>query len=318
MSSLSLNWKRLNLKIKKDHGASPAASQIRHKGRSFDSSKLKGKVVKERKNTNIPKTKLTKDAISKATHSTAGAQVQASATPETPIPVVSRIAVSPMEYVLWTFGEDLKLTHLAKAKESPSLTKIHDLRKQETGKYIAMDCEFVGVGEEGKESALARASLVNYHGHTIYDKYVKPEEPVTDWRTWVSGIAPHHMRDAVLFKQAQDEIAQILDGRILVGHSIKNDLDALLLSHPKMSIRDTSRYPPFRELSKGRSPALKKLAAEVLNIEIQGASHSSVEDSIATMLLFRLHRRDFEKRLGVVNRRPAASSRITDQYQTHA
>jgi len=48
----------------------------------------------------------------------------------------------------------------------------------------------VGVGEDGVESALARVSIVNFHGHLVLDKFVKPNEKVTDFRTHVSGIRP--------------------------------------------------------------------------------------------------------------------------------
>ena len=67
-----------------------------------------------------------------------------------------------------------------------------------------------------------------------------------------------------------------MNERILIGHAIKNDLDCLLIGHPRKDIRDTSRHPEFRKYSKGRTPALKKLALEILGIEIQGGSHSSV------------------------------------------
>lgn len=63
------------------------------------------------------------------------------------------------------------------------------------GKYVAIDCEMVGVGEGGIASALARVSLVNYHGAVLLDTYVKPMERVTDYRTFVSGIEPKHLKD---------------------------------------------------------------------------------------------------------------------------
>ena len=31
---------------------------------------------------------------------------------------------------------------------------------------------------------------MNHFGHCVYDKYVKPREKVTDYRTAVSGIRP--------------------------------------------------------------------------------------------------------------------------------
>ena len=43
--------------------------------------------------------------------------------------------------------------------------------------------------------ALARVSIVNYNGHTIYDKFVRPIDRVTDYRTWVSGVTPHNLKE---------------------------------------------------------------------------------------------------------------------------
>lgn len=57
-------------------------------------------------------------------------------------------------------------------------------------KALAVDCEMVGVGPKGEESIVARVSLVNQYGKCVYDKYVKPTQPVTDYRTAVSGIRP--------------------------------------------------------------------------------------------------------------------------------
>lgn len=59
----------------------------------------------------------------------------------------------------------------------------------------AMDCEMVGVGPEGIESTLARVSIVNYHGCTILDRFVRPREKVTDYRTWVSGVREEDLRN---------------------------------------------------------------------------------------------------------------------------
>lgn len=58
-----------------------------------------------------------------------------------------------------------------------------------------MDCEMVGVGPEGEESILARCSLVNQFGKCIYDKFVRPTEKVTDYRTAVSGIRPEDINE---------------------------------------------------------------------------------------------------------------------------
>ncbi|KAL4806425.1 Nop53-domain-containing protein [Aspergillus unguis] len=166
----------------------------------------------------------------------------------------------------------------------------------EIGKYVAIDCEMVGVGPNpDNDSALARISLVNYNGDQVYDSYVRPKEMVTDWRTYVSGILPKHMVEARSLEQVQREVAEILEGRILVGHALRNDLDALLLSHPKRDIRDTSKHPPYRKIAGGGSPRLKILASEFLGLSIQSGAHSSVEDARATMQLYRRDKDEFER-----------------------
>lgn len=64
---------------------------------------------------------------------------------------------------------------------------------------MAIDCEMVGVGPDGEDSILARVSLVNQFGKCIYDKYVKPTERVTDYRTAVSGIRPQDIKSGELW-----------------------------------------------------------------------------------------------------------------------
>ncbi|KAF2240061.1 Exonuclease, partial [Viridothelium virens] len=177
-------------------------------------------------------------------------------------------------------------------------------------KYVALDCEMVGVGSTpDADSVLARVSVVNYHGTILYDTYVLPSDgvKVTDYRTAISGIQPEHLKPkrteslvnlknqplASLYS-VQSTLDALLKDRILIGHALKNDLSALLLSHPHALIRDTSRYAPFRALAGGRTPSLRKLAKQVLGREIQTGEHSSVEDAQAAMDLFKHVRGEWE------------------------
>ena len=166
----------------------------------------------------------------------------------------------------------------------------------EIGKYIAIDCEMVGVGPNpDAESALARISLVNFHGHQLYDSFVQPKEAVTDYRTAVSGITFETLQRSRTFEEVQKDVAGLLKGKILVGHAIRNDLEVLLLGHPLRDIRDTSKHPAFRLVVGGKTPSLKRLAKEVLGVHIQSGAHSSLEDARATMLLFRREKDSFER-----------------------
>lgn len=175
---------------------------------------------------------------------------------------------------------------------------LHSTHK--VGKYVSLDCEMVGTGPPPHlDHVLARVSLVNFHGEQIYDSYVLPPEgvKVEDYRTFVSGIRPSHLVTgyARAFKEVQKDVAALLQGRILVGHALRNDLHALLLSHPKRDLRDTSRHPKFRVESKGKPPALRNLAKSELGMEIQAGEHSSVEDARAAMMLFQKEKAGFEE-----------------------
>jgi RNA exonuclease 4 len=173
------------------------------------------------------------------------------------------------------------------------------------GKYIALDCEMVGFGPNpDKDSELARVSLVDYHGHQLYDSFVKPTVPITDYRTHITGITEQTLKGARPFKEVQKDVATLLSGRIVVAHAIKNDLDVLMLSHPKRDIRDTSRHPAFRALSAGKAPSLRKLAKELLGLEIQTGAHSSIEDARTCMLLFKQEKAAFESEHAKIWGRP--------------
>ncbi|XP_078678185.1 RNA exonuclease 4-like isoform X2 [Branchiostoma floridae x Branchiostoma belcheri] len=160
---------------------------------------------------------------------------------------------------------------------------------------VGMDCEMVGTGHRGSKSALARVSIVNQFGKCVYDKFVKPKEKVTDYRTFVSGIRPQDLKDGESFQSVQKEVADILKGRILVGHALQNDMKALQMTHPKQMIRDTSNFPPFKSLAGGNNtPSLKKLAAGVLHLQIQKGEHCSIQDAQVAMRLYTLHKKEWE------------------------
>ncbi|KAL7664083.1 RNA exonuclease 4 [[Candida] zeylanoides] len=271
MATLSSNWKALKAKQASSNGS--AATKV-----------TKKRTVAKRPS--VAPAKIPTLAAAKLSSSVIATKPSTSPT--------CHNSQSTIGSVLWNQPKDVSVFDIPDAPMS--LAPIgKDARKMEPGKYVAIDCEFVGIGFEGKESALARISIVNFYGHVLLDKFVKPKEKVVDWRTWVSGVTPKHMKDAITFEEAQRETAKLLKDRILVGHAVHHDLDSLFLSHSRYMIRDTSKFAPFRQIAMGKTPSLKKLALHFLKIDIQGAEHSSVEDARATMLLFRLYRKQFEQ-----------------------
>lgn len=167
---------------------------------------------------------------------------------------------------------------------------------------VALDCEMVGTGPGGRCSELARCSILDYHGNILYDKYVQPCQAVTDYRTRWSGIRRHHLHNAISFTQAREEIIGILEGKVVVGHSIYNDFEALDVIHPGHMVRDTCTTRLLSRLAgfpRERCPSLKILASKLLNrrIQVGRRGHCSVEDAQAALDLYKLVEGEWEQEL---------------------
>jgi RNA exonuclease 4 len=167
--------------------------------------------------------------------------------------------------------------------------------------YVAMDCEMVGVGDRGYGSAVARVTLVDWHGSVLLDTFVKPERPVTDYRTFVSGITADDLNDALDLATCRSQVTECLQGKVLIGHALKNDLHALGIQHPWHMVRDTAKYEPFMKVRFDDGilwpRKLKDLVYEHLQEEIQpaGQPHSAFEDAAAALNLYKLVRTKWEK-----------------------
>ncbi|KAI9163763.1 RNA exonuclease 4 [Paramyrothecium foliicola] len=292
MAELSSNWKKLQAKLKSEATSHPPAK------RKFDAAP--GAPSKKIKVDSRSTKRLTSRKTASSVQAKKMGGVQSSKVEDKP-----SLGPSP-SLALWAADNDISAETLAEAYDlglksgtvhlASEKDKInHGLTQGlEIGKYVAMDCEMVGVGPGGYESALARVSIVDFHGRQVYDSYVKSKEVVTDWRTAVSGISRKEMRFARDFEEVQQEIYNILKDRVLIGHDIKHDLAALMLSHPPRDIRDTAKFPGFKKYGHGRKPALRNLAREILGVEVQSGAHSSIEDARVTMLLFRKHKSAFD------------------------
>lgn len=148
-------------------------------------------------------------------------------------------------------GEDIIIMKKEpEKKEKGKLAGDHMNAKMKSN-YIGLDCEMVGIGLSGKQSALARCCIVDFEGVVIYDKYVRPKGFVTDFRTQWSGIRKQDLRagEAITLLECQEDVASILKSKYLVGHALKNDLDVLMLGHPRRMIRDTATFKPYMRVS---------------------------------------------------------------------
>jgi RNA exonuclease 4 len=206
------------------------------------------------------------------------------------------------------------------------------MSQQEKEQYIALDCEMVGVGYGGYQSALARVSVVDWDGHVLLDEYVQPDEPVTDYRTFVSGITPQHLQDYATHTLAtiRPVVAELLQNRILVGHGLKNDLHVLQLHHPWYDIRDTAKYEPLmqvrfndgvlwprklRDLCTERHIKVNDKDDTSSSSTFQQGMHCSVQDAIAAMKLYQCVRTKFDKVMEYKKSKTMQILKMTQQPQ---
>ena len=186
----------------------------------------------------------------------------------------------------------------------------------------------VGVGDYGGiDSILARVVIVDWHGQVVLDQYVQPTQPVTDYRTHVSGITADQLlaeNGAVPWQTCHDTILELLhisplnpEGwldysqttQILVGHGLKNDLAVLgLPGYPWYLQRDTTKWEPFLQSTTaatttacrglpGSPRKLRDLTKCKLHRDIQvpGRPHCPHEDAVAALDLYKLVRVKWEK-----------------------
>ena len=189
-------------------------------------------------------------------------------------------------------------------EEAKLQEKLNAIPETVRAKYVALDCEMVGIGTDGKKSALARVSIVDWNLDVIIDTFVQVPMRVTDFRTHVSGVEPKHIKsqnNAMPVKECRDKVAKILKGKILVGHALTNDFKALMTSHSKDMIRDTAKYRPFQRYGNGkwRARKLRDLVKENLKGKdgFQEGEHDSIQDAMATMELFQVVFSQWEKEL---------------------
>ena len=90
------------------------------------------------------------------------------------------------------------------------------------GRVLSLDCEMVGVGPEGLNSALARVTVMDYDEKIVLDTFVQVDDIVTDYRTYVSGIAPSDLTSSNLKTMTKEEcrylVSILLKGRIVIGN----------------------------------------------------------------------------------------------------
>ncbi|CAO2174296.1 unnamed protein product [Urochloa humidicola] len=186
---------------------------------------------------------------------------------------------------------------------------------------LALGCKMVGAGSDGSLDVVARVCVVDEQERIVYESFVKPLIPVTHYRYETTGIRPEQLRNAVTVKAAAERVQELLlngeqpwkvrssgsRARLLVGHGLEHDLEALGMDYPAHLKRDTAAYPPLMKTSR-LSNSLRFLTLTYLGYGIQTGHQHPYEDCVAAMRLYQRMKGQEHPRRGGGGDEPAASA----------
>jgi len=198
---------------------------------------------------------------------------------ETPEQRLVRLTIThddyPGNYTFPSYAEDWYVTELGKKKS----------KVIKSTRMLSIDCEMVTC-EDGSQ-ALVRVGAVDRDLKVVLDKFVKPDKPVIDYKTDITGVTAEDLERATLsVADIQKKLRRFLSvGTILVGHGLHNDLQVLRIDHAR--VIDTSYVFEFVDAPKTQRPSLNNLCKSVLGQEVRmdGAAHNCVHDAAAAMKL---------------------------------
>ncbi|EOA15059.1 hypothetical protein CARUB_v10028420mg [Capsella rubella] len=198
---------------------------------------------------------------------------------ETPEQRLVRLTIAhfqyPTTYSFPSFAEDWFVTENGKKKS----------KVMKSTRMLAIDCEMVTC-EDGSE-AVVRVGAVDRDLKVVLDKFVKPDKPVINYKTDITGVTADDLERATLsVTDIQKKLRRFLSvGTILVGHGLHNDLQVLRIDHAR--VIDTSFVFEYADAPKHHRPSLNNLCKSVLGEELRmaGAAHNCVHDAAAAMKL---------------------------------
>ncbi|KYQ91960.1 RNA exonuclease 4 [Tieghemostelium lacteum] len=180
--------------------------------------------------------------------------------------------------------------------EIKELSKLFESNSKDKtiSKILSMDCKIVEVS--GHKAALGKICIVNRSFNVIYEKIIKPEDTIIDYRTKFTGLTKEIVdKQGVDFLVAQKEILKIIKDKILVGHDLSEDFKVLKLAHKKQLLRDLMTFPAH--LNNDKSPqSLKAIARLELNFSPDKWDfNDSIRDCILTQLIHNIHKKEWEQ-----------------------
>jgi DNA polymerase III epsilon subunit-like protein len=155
---------------------------------------------------------------------------------------------------------------------------------------VALDCEMAGV-TGGASEAILLCVTDYFTGAVLINRYVCPQELITQMRSSIHGISKSTLENAIRQGQtlwgwegARSELWKYIDSNtIIVGHALEHDLDALRMIHPRIVDSGilSRKAVGIHRIRWG----LQTLCSELVKVGIRenkGGIHDCLEDVLAT------------------------------------
>ena len=140
---------------------------------------------------------------------------------------------------------------------------------------------------------VCEVAILRCQGEEVLDslqQLVNPQRPMGAGAFAVHGITEEMLRDAPPFAQVAEDVLELLEGAVLVGHNtpfdlgfMAEELGRLGLSLPPLVALDTLRLA--RRLYRLGSYSLGPVA-EALGVDVRGHAHRAMNDVLLTRAVF--------------------------------
>lgn len=141
--------------------------------------------------------------------------------------------------------EEALHAHLSQLEKEADRLRLEARWRGQSLAVVGLACDTVATGTGWNERIVGRVSVVSGEGRLLLERFVAPSRPVTDYMTDVTGIRPEDLASALSLRDVQVELANLLAGQVLVGHSLHRLIKLLQLHkgvngyfHPNKQLRD--------------------------------------------------------------------------------
>jgi DNA polymerase-3 subunit epsilon len=165
-----------------------------------------------------------------------------------------------------------------------------DLEKQ---KFICLDCETTGL--DAKQDRVIEVAVMCFDAGQVYDQIeylINPECEIPETSIAIHHITPDMVAGKPTIVQVLPAILEMIGQRIIVGHSIKFDIDILAFAAERHGISCNIRLNPYLDTLRmarlyGQSPvnSLEHLRMH-FNIPQEGA-HRAMSDVVVNREVFK-------------------------------